>query len=142
MSRTEISREKILAYSEAIYRAGTGPSAFVLRIGTFSPELERCFLANRVSCALFITAFNPLGIIADDESNESSHAHLGDELRAHRVKCIEGEGADPAGLWPPEKSYLALGVNAAVARELGLCFKQDAVVWADKDAIPQLLLLR
>lgn len=142
MAHSEISLEKILAYRETNYRVGTAPTSFILRIGTHSSDLELYYLANQVTCALFITAFNPLGIVTDTASNEAAHAHLGDELRALGAKCIEGEGADPAGLWPPEKSFLALGIEATNARELGLRFKQDAVVWADTDAIPELILLR
>jgi hypothetical protein len=55
---------------------------------------------------------------------------------------IDGDGADPSGQWPAERSYLAFGIDADAARELGRRFQQDAVIWIGKDAIPQLLLLR
>lgn len=142
MARTGISQEKIKAYKATHYRAGVGPSAFVLRIGKYSPELSQHYLASGTNSALFITAFNPFGEEQGNEANETAHAKLGEVLRARVADVTEGAGADPTEKWKPEMSYLALGISAEDARELGRRFKQDAVVWAGEDAIPQLLLLR
>jgi len=71
-----------------------------------------------------------------------AHVQLGEYLRTLTPYTIEGVGADPAGAWPEEKSYFALGINEDTARQLGMRFHQDAVVWVGPDAIPQLLLLR
>ncbi len=142
MAQTEIPRDKIEAYLDTHYRVGIGLDAFVLRIGEHSPELALRYSAIGSDCALFITAFNPLGQEQGDAANEVAHVRLGELLREASDHVIEGEGADPAGKWPAERSYLAFGIDADAARELGRHFKQDAVVWIGKDAIPQLLLLR
>lgn len=142
MARTEIPVDKIEAYLDTHYRVGVRPDAFVLRVGQHSPTLASRYAAIGSDCALFITAFNPLGQKQDDAANEAAHARLGEQLRAASDHVIEGEGADPAENWPPEKSYLAFGIDADTARELGRHFQQDAVVWIGNDAIPQLLLLR
>ena len=57
------------------------------------------------------------------------------------LHVIEGAGY-PAGAWPRELSYFALGIDEGAARQLGRRFDQDAVVWAGADAVPKLLLLR
>ena len=67
---------------------------------------------------------------------------LGRELRGLYPIVIEGAGADPTGAWPPENSYFALGADLDAARAIGLRYRQDAVVWAGLDAVPQLILLR
>lgn len=141
MTQTEVSQEKIRAYKDTYYRAGSGADALVLKIGQQSSELALLYEQNGCDCALFITAFNPLGEKQDDAANESAHTHLREALRAQAVAVIEGVGSDPAGEWN-EKSYLAFGINTDTARELGRRFEQDAVVWTGNDAIPQLLLLR
>jgi hypothetical protein len=51
-------------------------------------------------------------------------------------------GFDPSGNWPAEKSFLALGLDLEVSRALGAEFQQNAVLWANADAIPRLILLR
>jgi hypothetical protein len=142
LAQTEISREKIKAYEATHYRAGVGPDAFVLQIGKQSPELALHYNANGANCAVFITAFNPFGKKQDEEANKDAHARLGEVLHPMASAIIEGEGSDPSGKWRPEKSYLTFGIDADAARELGRRFKQDAVVWIGKDAVPQLLLLR
>jgi hypothetical protein len=142
MAQTEISSEKIRAYEATDYRTGSGADALVLRIGQHSPKLALRYKDTGADCALFITAFNPFGRKQDDAANKAAHAHLGERIRADSELVIEGEGADPTGKWKPERSYLAFGINAAAARELGRHFQQDAVVWIGKDAVPQLLLLR
>lgn len=142
MTRTEIPMDKIQAYMATHYRVGPLADAFVLRIGQRSPELEDLYRQNRLQCALFITAFNPLGQQQGDDANFSAHTLLGAQLRKLSTAVFEGAGADPTGAWDPEASYLALGIGAEGARELGRLFRQDAVVWVGADAIPQLLLLR
>ena len=141
MTQTEIPPEKISAYEATHYHAGVGPDAFVLQIGKDSTELALHYKASGTDCAVFITAFNPFGQKQDDAANEAAHTRLREALRPQAVTVIEGVGSDPAGKWR-EESYLALGIDAEAARELGRRFKQDAVVWIGKDAVPQLLLLR
>lgn len=142
MAQTEIPRDKIEAYLETHYRVGVGPDAFVLRVGQHSPDLALRCAAIGSDCALFITAFNPLGQKQDSNANNKAHARLGEVLHPIASEIVEGEGSDPSGKWRPEKSYLAFGIGIDDARELGSRFQQDAVVWIGKDAIPQLLLLR
>lgn len=142
IARTEIPKDKIEAYLDTHYHVGVGPDAFVLRIGQHSPALALHYAENGSDCALFITAFNPLGQEQDDAANKEAHARLGEVLHPMASAIIEGEGSDPSGKWRTEKSYLAFGIDADAARELGRRFKQDAVVWIGRDAVPQLLLLR
>ncbi len=141
MARTEIPIEKIEAYLDTHYRVGVGPDTFVLRVGQHSPALALRYAVIGSDCAVFITAFNPLGQKQDDAANEAAHERLREQLGGPSNRVIEGVGADPTDNWK-EKSYLAFGIDAEAARELGRRFKQDAVVWIGKDAIPQLLLLR
>lgn len=142
MAQTEISDEKIKAYEATHYRAGVEPDVLVLRIGQHSAALALHYAETRSDCALFITAFNPLGLEQDDASNKEAHARLGEALHTIASAIIEGEGSDPSGRWRPEKSYLAFGIDIDDARDLGSRFQQDAVVWIGKDAVPKLLLLR
>lgn len=142
MVDTRVDGGKIAAYLATRYGVGTGGEAFDLRINSRSEQLERLYQATGKTCGLFITAFNPLGKKQSDAANEAAHARLRQDLLAITSDVIEGAGADREGAWPPEKSFLALDVDKATACRLGIKFVQDAVVWADADATPQLLLLR
>ena len=54
---------------------------------------------------------------------------------------FEGEALDPNGVWPAEPSVLALGIALATARDLGIRFRQNAILFADDDAVPRLVWL-
>jgi hypothetical protein len=137
-----IAAQKIDAYRATHYRVGAGPEAFTLRIDIPSNPLRRLNESIGHACGVFITAFNPFGQQQSVRENETTHARLGECLRALTPHVIEGAGADPTGAWPQEKSYFVLGVDQGAASELGAKFHQDAVVWAGPDAIPRLVLLR
>ena len=115
---------------------------FVLHIGRPSPELARCFKLNRTDSAAFITAWNPLGEPTPDSENHAAQQKLRAEIGALGLTCVEGEGRDPAGLWPGEPSLLVFGISLEAARKLAGQFRQNGFVYAGSDATPRLILLR
>lgn len=139
---TTIDKSKIDAYLQTDYCVGIGHVLFVLRIGVHSKELERMYQDTGQNCAVFITAFNPLGTQQSDEANIAAHERLGSHLRALTNFVIEGEGVDPDRKWPAERSFLVIGINRETSVAFGQRTNQDAVVWAGPDAVPELLLLR
>ncbi|MBA4141855.1 MAG: DUF3293 domain-containing protein [Nitrosospira sp.] len=141
----EISADVIASYRAADYRAGTVGDAFTLRVNQYSEPLARLFTVSGHQCAVFITACNPFGRLQSHEVNLAACALLHQrlwQLVNRKDHIIEGVGCDPAGLWPAEKSFLALGLGLEASRNLGREFCQNAVVWMDEDAIPKLVLLR
>ena len=140
-TRSEISGDLIRAYRETDYRAGEGAAAITLRIDERSEPLSRLYDASGHRCALFVTACNPHSETRSPEANLAAHARLRAELTRLTQYVIEGVGAHPSGRWE-EKSFLALGVGREAAIILGNQFGQNAVVWADDDLIPRLILLR
>lgn len=142
MTATGIAQDKIDAYEATHYRVAWAGRPFVMRIAVCSPELADAYRQTETACALFITAYNPFGRARPDRENQAGHERLRADLSALSAHVAEGEGADPSGEWPPEKSFLALGVDRQAAQALGSRYDQDAVVWAGADAVPLLLLLR
>ena len=142
MELTNISPEKIAAYNATHYKVGLGKDGFIMRIGEPSAGLRARYVAHAISCAVFITAFNPYGQDQSDNANDAAHARLQAAIMDLTGLISEGAGADPTGVWPPEKSFLALGIDEDTAAQLGRTFHQDAVVWVGSDAVPKLLLLR
>jgi hypothetical protein len=57
-------------------------------------------------------------------------------------ELVEGLGQHPINSWEGEESFLVLGISLAKASEVGRKYDQNAIVWIDTDAIPQLILLR
>ena len=142
LSSTAITPDKITAYKSTCYCVGETASAFTLRIDVPSEDLQQLYQVTGQNCAVFITAFNPYGTEQRSKANLTAHAQLGDYLHAISPRVIEGAGTDPSGEWPPERSFLALGIDHSTACRLGKRVHQDAVVWAGADAVPRLVLLR
>ena len=139
-----IDPAKIAAYQDTDYVVRVRQGQFVLRIGQVSPELQALYAETGRDSAVFITAFNPEGALQADALNQAAHEALRRALSALTGLLFEGEGCgteDNAG-WPAEKSFLALGIYREESARLGRQFRQDAVVRAGPDGVPELLLLR
>jgi hypothetical protein len=140
MPDTAIAADKVAAYRSTQYRID-GPEPFTLSIGAKSDALLQLYRKTGQACGVFITAFNPFGQAQTADANEAAHSRLGECLRTVSPHVIEGAGY-PAGAWPREPRYFALGIDEGAARQLGRRFDQDAAVRAGADAVPKLLLLR
>ena len=139
---SKINDDLIASYHSAIYHFGVEPSSIGLCIDQHSESLSRVISESGDRCAVFISAYNPGSLIQSSESNRVAHDRLHDDLRSHSNRIIEGVASDPSGEWPPEKGFLAVGVDLATAQRLGDQYGQNAILWADEDAVPRLVLLR
>jgi hypothetical protein len=142
VSNSSISQDKINAYRATHYRFAAHGAQCALYVGFKSEELEHLYRSTGTNTCVYITAFNPLGQTRGREENLEAQKQLKAALAQHTPHIFYGEGVDPGGAWAPEPSFLALGVTEEVARELATRFAQDAVVWAEEDAVPKLILMR
>ncbi len=152
MTQPEISAKLVIAYRSTEYCVGSPADSdtssgrtFILRIDQHSQPLSRLFVALGHRCAAFITACNPFSLPQSPELNHAACARLRHALihyTSRPEEIVEGEGRDPSGAWPGEKSFLVLGLDLETSKVLGGKFEQNAIVWAGADAIPRLVLLR
>jgi hypothetical protein len=139
---TQIHPDKVRAYLATDYRLGHTSQDIVLTIGQRSERLAALFAGSGVNCGAFLTAYNPQGNVQPEAANDEGHVELGGKLQALGMQIIEGSGREVGSDWPAEKSYFALGLSLEAAKAIGTHFDQDAIVWADSDAVAQLILLR
>lgn len=137
----KISKTLINAYYTAHYRV-KGPPEFTLRIRKKSAELAALYKAHGVTTAMYITAYNPYGQKTERNTNVRNQKRLQGEFLRRSLTCMEGVGGDPSGHWVAEPSFLVLGVTRDFALEMAVEYRQNAVVWADSDAVPELILTR
>ena len=140
-SSTTLSPELISAYEATNFHVMTDP-AFILKIGINSNELEMLFNKSGHKTATFITACNPFSNTLSDEDNQLRNIQLEVDLGDLNVEIIDGFGQDLFGEWAGEASFLALGIDYDLASKLGIKYEQNAIVWCNADAVPQLILLR
>ena len=139
---TQIHPDKIRAYLATGYRIGHTSQDIVLTIGQRSERLAVLFASKGLDCGGFLTAYNPQGSVQSDAANDRAHVDLAAKLQGLGLQAIEGSGSEEGTDWPSEKSYFALGLTLDHAKEIGIHFDQDAIVWVGADAVPQLILLR
>jgi hypothetical protein len=136
-----LEKDLISVYEVTNFLVKANP-AFTLNVNKVSEELKTLFKQNRVDSAAFITASNPYSESLSSEENKLRNKQLQSELNLRSLMFIGGFGQDPLGQWDGEDSFLVLGISLEASKKLGEQFEQNAIVWSDKDAIPQLILLR
>ena len=136
-----ITPSLIESYKSADYLVDAPPS-FILKIGIHSPELESIYKKSYKHTAAFITAFNPYSKELSAQENKDRNLKLEELIQSLGFDYIHGEGKCGDGDWDGEKSFLIFGISESQASEIGKEFEQNAIVWCDKDAIPQLVLLK
>lgn len=135
-----IAHGLIAAYQHAEYVV-FGDTEIVLLVDTYSAALHRTMIEKGVSQAAFISAFNPHSEILDGAENLKRHDALTKELNGLGFDFLPGLGRDKKGQWPDEKSVLVLNMPNDSAKTLANQYDQNAIIWIEQDAIPQLLLL-
>ena len=144
-SQTKLPPDLLQAYRETHYKVfteGISIEPFALQIGAASRPLTGLHKQFGVDCSAFITAWNPWGSSLPGEDNAKRHKTLIDVLKNRSLRWLEGSGEHPSNQWPAERSVLILGLSLAAAKVLAEDFEQNAFVWSDVDATPQLVLLR
>jgi hypothetical protein len=136
-----LSARLIKAYLATGYRVDATPP-FFLTIGEASPALTQLLKQSHADCAAYVTAYNPLGQQLDEAANAGRQAELEQELNQRSLPFIRGVGLDSQGGWPGEASFLIFGLSLEASKALGDKYKQNAIVWSDQDAVPQLILLK
>lgn len=136
-----INLDLLQSYKSADYHVDTSPS-FILKIGMHSPELDSIYKTSHKHTAAFITAFNPYSQELSAQENKDRNHKLEELIQSLGFDYIHGEGKCGDGDWDGEKSFLIFGISEEQASEIGKEFEQNAIVWCDKDTIPQLLLLK
>ncbi|KAB7627870.1 DUF3293 domain-containing protein [Alkalilimnicola sp. S0819] len=126
------------AYAEAWYRVDAAPTPFRLQPGQPCAALHALYRERGAKCALFISACNPFSRLCSEQVNAAAQQRLRAVLKQESDCVLEAVGGDPAGEWPDEPAFLALGLARERGLALGRAFDQYAVLWAGADAVPWL----
>jgi len=142
MSQSSVPSVLVEAYRATNYHVFLDGKPFVLRVGQHSDALDSLYQATRTRTAVFITAENPFSLTLSPAENSASQMRLAQQLSSLTEHIFDGAGQGDDEVWPPETSFLALGINREQACALGQQFGQNAILWADADSVPELILLR
>jgi hypothetical protein len=135
-----LSPDLIATYENADYVVFADPE-IVLRIGEPSLRLDALLEQEGATTAAYITAANPRGERRLAADNASAVATLDELVAAAGYPSYAGEGRDPDERLGAEPSLLVIGIYRANAEELGRLFGQNAIVFVEKGAAPELVVL-
>lgn len=129
--------ELIRAYRETEYRV-MGTPQLILRVGQHSRELGSLMKTHKVRSCAFITACNPRSKLLDAATNALRQESLAADLKTGGFAFREGVGMHPSNNWPGEPSFLVLGISEQHAVTLAIRYEQNAIIWANHRAVPDI----
>jgi hypothetical protein len=118
-----------LAYEKAEYVV----SGMVFHIGQPCAELDI------ETTAAYITAANPHSKPQSVQKNDLAHHRLLSLVA--RYESIPAESRDPVRQFPPEKGLLVLGIDRYDAMAVGRVLGQNAIVFIERNRVPELVVL-
>lgn len=130
----------ISAYRATTFRCRVSAGIIDIRVGQTQPQLDELLRNNPIQSWCFITAYNPQSKPLSQKDNERRQAALRQIIAARGWIAFEGEGIGDDGTWPPEPSYLVLGISRPDAVALGRQFEQAAIVAGDAGGTAELIL--
>lgn len=104
----------------------------ILRVDQPHPELDALLLNTSRTNWAFLTAWNPRSIPTEAQKNFRANQKLENQLGELRdeedrpLLVLPGRGVGPDPNWPPEESFLVLGISNAQAATLCEQFNQWA----------------
>jgi len=139
---TSLTADLIHAFIQTDYLIVHNHQKMILRIGEYSVPLKNLHTNLGHSNSAIITAFNPRSTIYPIDENMRRQRELESDLKAQGLILIPATGKDPQMQWPGEPGFLAVGISQDDAFRLGRKYQQNAIVYADPEAVPTLVLLR
>jgi hypothetical protein len=117
------------AYQATNYRVEDGPlGPFVIRVGESSAEADRLLEVHHQTEWAFVTACNPGSRRLAPDENARRIAELEAVCLYYGWRHYLGAGVGRDGTWPPEPSFLVVGMSEADAVEVARHFGQNAIV--------------
>ena len=115
---TKVSQAIVAAYEVTEFRV-LEPLPFTLRVGCASEDLLALYSSTYVTCAAFLTAWNPFSAGTSDKDNQRAQQVLLRKLSLEGFPTLNALGVDPAGTWPGEESLFVPGLSLERAKSLG-----------------------
>lgn len=156
-----LSVDLVAAYCRTSYWVETPQEYLRLRLGQRCETLERRLIEHDAehgselqaaqgaerraehgaAQGTIITACNPYSEPASPSQNRGAMQSLAQELARRGLATWPVVGVGDDGAWPPEASFLAVGVGRNEAGPLGRMFRQRAVVIVVVGQLPELAFL-
>ena len=113
-----------------------------IRIHQSEVVLDEWLTINGYTTWVFITAWNPIGVPDHQlKQNIANNSALLTKLQQENRTVLPGWGIPDAPEWPPEASFLVLGMSKEEAIEVSTAFGQRAFVFGRVKEKSELIVL-
>lgn len=129
------------SYLQTQYHVYAEPP-FTLEVGKVSAALHAAHRRQKTTTSAYLTASNPFSEALNPSDNKIRQHSLAQTLTQRSLVFLPGLGRHPDNPGFGEESFLVFGLTLVAAKVLGERFDQNAIIWSDADAVPQLILLR
>lgn len=116
------------AYRETDFVVRHDGGEIVLRVGALNRRLDPLLKAAQCETWAFVTAWNPASRSLPRRVNAGRNRRLRLDIARHGYQWLPGEGRARSGDWPPEQSFLILGIPLWEARIIGCRYGQLATL--------------
>ena len=121
-------------YEETTYQC----QLIAIRVGQRHPALDEVLRCNDLTEWAFVTAWNRNGVLETMSSNKQGNEQLLEEAKQKGYIILPGWGIGDDRCWPPEASFLLLGINEQAAIALAQKYQQRALVVGESGGIAKL----
>lgn len=139
--KTVISPALIHAYRHTCYGV-QAETPFAFMVGHLSRALQQLMAHYGCQSAVYLTACNPHSRALAAEENARRQEQLAEALRQRGLAFVPGVGQGLNTDWVAEPSYWVPFLSLEDGKVLGQHFNQNAIIWCEPKAVPQLILLR
>lgn len=113
-----------------------------IRVGLRNPQLDFLLSCNQKTEWVFLTAWNPKEEKEwDVDKNEKANTLLLEKLKEKDWIILPAWGIGDNRYWPPEASFLILGCNLEMGKQLAKQFRQNAFLYGREQDIPKLIYM-
>ncbi len=125
-----MDKELLNHYKNTDYWFQVGAEEIILSIGQKNRDFDRLCEHFDFTTGTFITASNPQSQLLTKEENRIRNEQLATHLKKiSQIYCFSGAGQDRNKQWPPEASFMVLGLYQETAIDLAQEYQQNALVW-------------
>ena len=135
-----ISDTLLAAYANTDYMVSLESDEICLKVGEVNSELSSVLRRHNTNVACHITAYNPFSVSLSDVDNIQRNHQLSAELGSFGYVVFSGRGCDRDKIWPPEPSFLVVGLTEQDAFSLAIKYGQNAFLCVEVDQPVRLVI--
>ena len=127
------------SYRAASYIVDAPDGPITIRVDQPNAGLDELLSASGVTEWAFVTAWNPGSMHLPPAENQRNNSDLLERATSQGYTALTGIGVGDDGEWPPEPSFLILGIPLVAAVELGRFYRQRAIIAGSYGEAPELV---